>query len=156
MLRSLGILSGIGENVNAIDSSLKLYYVLIAPGYPLYTKEVYKNNKIYGGDLAKIDNMIKGFNQNDVKLVIDNMFNDLTESAISLNNSRPKVNDIIDKANAYIKSKGCLGKALMSGSGSSVFCALANKKDAKDIYHYLNKYLLDNNYTNAKIILTNN
>ena len=136
LLRSLGILSGIGENVNAIDSNLKLYYLVVTPGYPLYTKDVYETNKIYGEDTSKIDNMITGFSTNNINLVINNMFNDLTEAACGINIDEPKIADIIEEMMAFVKDKNCLAKAIMSGSGSSVFCAFENKKEALNAYHF--------------------
>lgn len=149
LLKSLGILSGMGENVNLIDSNLKLYYVIVLPGYPMYTKDVYENNKIYGDELGKIDAMIKGFNENNASLVINNMFNDLEASATSINNNNPKIIDIINDANSFIQNNNYLARAIMSGSGSTVFCAFANIKDAKSMY----KYLIDK-YNN--VVLTSN
>lgn len=140
LLSQRGILSGIGENVNAIDSNLKLYYLLINPKYPMYTKDVYMNNKVYGDNFDSIDNMIKAFNSNFVDEVINNMFNDLTDSAISLNNDEPKIKDIIDKANNVINEYKITGKAIMSGSGSSVVCAFTNKADRDLIFNQLNNH----------------
>ena len=154
LLRNLGILSGIGENVNAIDSKLKLYYVLVLPGYPMYTKDVYENNEIYGDDLDQVDEMLDGFNNNDARKVINNIFNDLQASACKINDTEPRIIDIIKIANEYINSKGYLAKAMMSGSGSSVFSVFENRSDAIDAYNYLSNTL--GKYKGVTVILTNN
>ena len=129
LLGNLGILSGIGEKINHIDSNIKLYYLLILPDYSCSTKEVYEVNKIYGDDLENIDKMIIAFHQDDACSVIDNMFNDLTAAAISINNKDPKIKDIIEEVNKKIIDNGVKGKAIMSGSGSTVFAAFTNRKD---------------------------
>ena len=142
LLGNLGILSGIGENINHIDSKIKLYYLLILPDYSCSTKEVYEVNKIYGDDLKNIDKMIIAFHQDDAGSVIDNMFNDLTAAAISINNKDPKIKDIIEEVNKKIIDNGVKGKAIMSGSGSTVFAAFTNRKDLELVASILD----DKNY----------
>lgn len=129
LLRSIGILSGIGENVNAIDTDIKLYYLLAIPNYPLFTKDVYANNHICEESYEKIDILINALNHNDTKKVIFNMFNDLLDAAISINKDAPSINDIICAMNNYFKESNIAAKAIMSGSGSCVFAAFTNKKD---------------------------
>ena len=142
LLGGLGILTGTGENVNYINTNLKLYYLLILPGYHCHTKDVYEANKIYGDDLEKVDNMISGFHNNDYDLVIDNMFNDLTDAAISVNDYSPKISDVIDNVNNLISDNDIKAKAIMSGSGSTVIAAFNKKSDANLIY----KKLKNQNY----------
>lgn len=129
LLGGLGILSGIGENVNHINSNLTLYYLLILPKYSCSTKEVYEANKIYDDNLENIDEMIVAFHQNNIDQVIANMFNDLTDAAISINDLEPKIKNIIEEVNNLINDNHIDGKAIMSGSGSTVFAAFKNKKD---------------------------
>lgn len=136
LLRSLGILSGIGEDIKPIKTNTKLYYLLVFPGYSSYTKDVYQNNEIVGNDLTKVLDMIKAFNNNDTKLVIDNLFNDLTDAAIKINKDKPFIKDIIDDLNNYIIDNKITAKAIMSGSGSTVFAACADKASLAKIYKY--------------------
>ena len=138
LLGNLGILSGIGENVNYINSNLKLYYLLISPGYLCSTKEVYEANKIYGDDLENIDKMIIAFSQDDACGVINNMFNDLTNAAIAINNKEPRIKDIIEEINSAIGDNNINSKAIMSGSGSTVFAAFTNRKDLDLVASKLN------------------
>ncbi|MBP5550420.1 MAG: 4-(cytidine 5'-diphospho)-2-C-methyl-D-erythritol kinase [Bacilli bacterium] len=142
LLGGLGILTGTGENVNYIDTNLKLYYLLILPGYHCHTKDVYEANKIYSDDLEKVDNMISGFHTNNYDLVIDNMFNDLTDAAISVNDYSPKISNIIDNVNNLIIDNDIKAKAIMSGSGSTVIAAFNKKSDADFVY----KKLKNQNY----------
>ena len=129
LLGDLGILSGIGENVNYINSNLTLYYLLIMPKYSCSTKEVYEANKICGDDLDNIDKMIIAFHEDDISGVISNMFNDLTDAAISINDLEPKIKDIIEDVNGLINDNHIDAKTIMSGSGSTVVAAFKNKKD---------------------------
>ena len=138
LLGNLGILSGIGENVNYINSNLKLYYLLVLPDYSCSTKEVYEANKIYGDDLDNIDKMIIALHQDDACAVINNMFNNLTAAAIAINDEEPKIKDIIEEINNVISDNNINGKAIMSGSGSTVFAAFANRKDLDLIASKLN------------------
>ena len=138
LLGNLGILSGIGENVNYINSNLKLYYLLILPGYSCSTKEVYEANKMYGDDLENIDKMIIAFRQDDDCGVINNMFNDLTNAAIAINNKEPRIKDIIEEINSAIGDNNINSKAIMSGSGSTVFAAFTNRKDLDLVASKLN------------------
>ena len=147
LLKGLGILSGIGENVNHIDSKTKLYYLLVLPGYPTSTKDVYEANKIYSNDYTNIDNMIRGFHFDDKDMIVDNMINDLEEATISINSEGPKIIDIINDLDGLIKEKGIHAKAIMSGSGSTVFTAFKELNDAKIIKDALS-------YKNYNVIIT--
>lgn len=147
LLKGLGILSGIGESVNCIDSETKLYYLLVLPGYHTSTKNVYEANKINSNDYTNIDNMIRGFHFDDKNMIIDNMVNDLEEATISINSQEPKIVDIINDLNDLIQEKCIHAKAIMSGSGSTVFAAFKELKDAEAIKDALN-------YHNYNVIIT--
>ena len=147
MLKGLGILSGIGENVNHIDSKTKLYYLLVLPGYSTSTKDVYEVNTINSNDYTNIDNIIRGFHFDDKDMIIDSMSNDLEEAAISINDQEPKIIDIINELNGLIKENNIHAKAIMSGSGSTVFAAFKDLEGAKIIKEVLK-------YKNYKMIIT--
>lgn len=139
LLRSRGVLKGIGEEINKIDSKLLLYYVIISPNYPMSTKLVYENNKVYSNDITSALRMIDGFKKENALDVINNMENDLTQSAINLNNCEPTIKNIIDASTHFINDNKLAGNAIMSGSGSCVVCCFSTRNDANLFYDYMVK-----------------
>ena len=121
--------TGRGEKVNIIDSEYKPFNILlIKPKSGLSTKDVYKAYEYDGIDKSDtIDDIIDSVINNDISLLIDSIFNDLTIPALKLNKELNTIfNDLKNKTNIFL-----------SGSGPTMFIINPNK----DIENYIkNKY----------------
>lgn len=108
----LALCTNRGEIVNPVDVKYdNTPILLIKPNSGLSTKLVYDNYKYDGvnkGD--KIANIIKGLAENNIDLVIDNIFNDLSKVSLKLNNELSNLYNIIKDKNVFI-----------SGSGPTIF-----------------------------------
>ena len=110
---------GIGDKLRAVDSRLKLWHLLIYPGFKVATKDVYKEldknlTWVSGGDkmtFPKRWNDAEGLLWNDLEGVVAG--------------KRPVIGKIIQCL------ASSLGKrAIVSGSGPSVFCLYKTRKGA--------------------------
>jgi len=114
---------GIGDKLNKVNSRLKLFHILIYPGFKLATKDVYAR---VGGE-SELGLTRK---RPDAKITIPKdwdsleslMRNDLEDAAVQV---RPIIGRIIR----------CLATSLgrrfmVSGSGPSVFCLYKTRKEA--------------------------
>ena len=109
---NLSLCQGRGEIVTPLESNLSgLELLLIKIKDGLSTKEVYKNYEYLGEDKSeKIKNVIDACKNGDVKLLKENIFNDLTSPALklseNLSNLYEKLNEI---TNVYLSGSGpCL------------------------------------------------
>lgn len=103
-----------GEIINPLESNLdKFPILLIKPNTGLSTAAVYKNY-VYNNESKKdkLDNLIKALANNDLKLLKDNIFNDLGAVALSLNSDMKAIYDKIS-ALGY--------KVYISGSGPTMY-----------------------------------
>ena len=82
--------------------------LLIKPPLGLSTKEVYKAYIYDGVDkLYKIDNILEALKNNNIEKLKENIFNDLTKPAMSLNNELYNIfNDLKTKTNIYLSGSG--------------------------------------------------
>lgn len=105
--------TGRGEMVELLDARYDKYPItIIKPDFGISTRsvyELYKWDKIDKTD--KINNIIKGLKNNDINLVKENIFNDLSSVSIDMTSLSDIYNDIKD-----------LGyKVYLSGSGPTLY-----------------------------------
>ena len=132
----LALCTGRGEIVNPYNISYKPFEILlIKPESGLSTKEVYKAYKYDGiTKKDKIENIIKSLENCDIFSLKQNIFNDLTKVALSLNNELKEIfNNLKTKTDIYL-----------SGSGPTMFII----NPTKEIIEYIN-----NNYQKCFIKL---
>lgn len=130
----LALCTGRGEIINPCNISYKSFDILlIKPQSGLSTKEVYKAYKCDGiSKTFKIDNIVSALQYCDIFSLKQNIFNDLTNVALSLNNElRDIYNDLKERTDIYL-----------SGSGPTMFII----NPTEEIIDYVNK-----NYKNCFI-----
>ena len=124
-----------GEVINTLDFDFKpIKVMLIKPNSGLSTKAVYEAYKYNGvSKHDKIDNIIEALRNDDVKMLKENIFNDLTNPALSLNSELSELYNAVNKT----------AKAYLSGSGPTIYLieptkTLASKlkKEYKDMFIY--------------------
>lgn len=118
------IARGIGERLEEIQLP-KLWFVLVNPNIPLSTADVYRGLNLKIG-LTKKDfgiNMPNSFNGIGIEGVVELLHNDLEEVALRLH---PEIGIVKDS----VLSSGAL-RALMSGSGGTVFGLFEDRKEAE-------------------------
>ncbi|MBS1477409.1 MAG: 4-(cytidine 5'-diphospho)-2-C-methyl-D-erythritol kinase [Acholeplasmatales bacterium] len=111
----LAYCSGRGENVSVIDMPYKhLDVAIIKPPYGLSTKEVYDGYSLGNINVHKeqFEGIKKALSKGDLKLLEQNIFNDLEESAFNI---KPDLQLLALK----IKAMGFV--CGMSGSGTALF-----------------------------------
>lgn len=122
------IARGIGEILEEINLP-KLWFVLLNPNIPVSTADVYRGlNYKLGLTKERFDISMFNFNSG-VHGVAAILHNDLEDVALRM---RPE----IGAAKNAILSAGAL-KALMSGSGATVFGLFKGKKEADDAFRYI-------------------
>ncbi len=115
------IVTGRGENLHFLDFLPNFYILIIYPNIFLSTKDVYSSSHLSFTDENNLPKINNNLTFNDI---ISFMKNDMEVSAF---NMYPNIKEIVDNVN--LKGNG---KALMSGSGSTVF-AIYESKDKRDI-----------------------
>lgn len=99
-----------GEIINPLNLNTPYFDILlIKPNTGLSTKEVYQNYKYLGvSKKNKIDNIILSLKNNDIDLLKNNIFNDLSDSALSLNIELNKLYNSIknNDIDVYISGSG--------------------------------------------------
>lgn len=112
--QKLSLCKGRGEIVNLLDIDYKKYNILIIkPAFGLSTKLIYDNYKYQNiNKQKKIDNILTSLKEDDIKMLNDNIFNDLQDVALNISK---ELNETFNK----IKSKGYDIK--MSGSGPTMY-----------------------------------
>ncbi len=121
---------GIGDKITTINTNFKYYIVIVKPNISCNTKEMYeiidKKNKITKLDLSNM--IIKGLQNNDIKLLANNLHNTFEDIHIS--------NDIIQNIKEKLTLNGAIG-SLMTGSGSCVYGIFKDKQIALETYKKL-------------------
>ena len=120
------IMSGIGENITAVDIPENMHALLVYPAVHINTPEIFKRfdspfNLSWDDDCtAKLQNVQKdGF-----YALLDNAQNDLNAYAVQI---APQIGDLLDDMKAL---SGCR-MARMTGSGSSCFALFDDAAKAK-------------------------
>jgi 4-diphosphocytidyl-2C-methyl-D-erythritol kinase len=140
----LAVVRGRGEDVEKLDSSIKLFLLLIKPDFGFQTKKVFSNLPQKIESENKIDKVVVGFRESDLEKIVANLKNDL-ESGILCDSSKAKV--IIKIKNDLIKV-GALNSS-MSGSGSCVYGIFKHDNELKAA----RKMLLKEGYQKRQIYL---
>lgn len=126
---------GIGELVTPLKPNLKsLKIVIIKPKFGLSTKRVYQNLNISECAHPNIDKVQFALENNDYHQLIASIDNSLQSSAISI---KPDLDKLVD----HLVQLGC-DKALVSGSGSSIFAIYQDDQVVNNIKQ--SKLYLDN------------
>ncbi|EKQ50852.1 MULTISPECIES: 4-(cytidine 5'-diphospho)-2-C-methyl-D-erythritol kinase [unclassified Clostridium] len=127
---------GIGERITPLKKFQNKILVLIKPPFGVSTKEVYK-----AFDLSKvvlhprIDEIIKGMENDDIYCVVNNMKN-------LLENVTLKKHRIISNIKEETKLNGAIG-SMMSGSGPTVFAFFDDMLKAQICYDNMKKKYKD-------------
>lgn len=135
------ICTGRGEKLEFIDSEFSFDVLLIKPEFGLSTKDVFNNLKIKTNQLDLTAQVLKALEENDIKLLNDEIFNDLLIPAIEI---KPELGNIIKFYNdSNIKVH-------MSGSGTTLYVILDEntKNTLEEItneYGYFKKHVIKNN-----------
>ena len=117
---------GRGERLEAVTPGISLWILLVKPPFGLTAREVYgawRAPDAASADLRHADvrqsRLLQGIRDNEPRLVLDNMFNDLEEPAISLEKRLPVYKTWIreEAANCSVDSK-C--RVMLCGSGSTL------------------------------------
>jgi 4-diphosphocytidyl-2-C-methyl-D-erythritol kinase len=114
---------GIGEEIADAPKLPQAFLILVNPGIPLSTAEVFRARKGSFGNAGRFSNAPKdaaGFAQ-----ILGTRRNDLSEAAIGL---CPVLSQVLE---ALAGAKGCL-LSRMSGSGATCFGLFATEAGAKD------------------------
>jgi len=135
------VATGIGERLTAFDHLPEMPILLIYPGKPVSTAEVYQRLNFGLTKSKKINTQIT-FRHIRKKVIPALLHNDLERPAFAIN---PE----IAHSKTVLLAQGAAG-ALMSGSGSSVFGIYANPEDAHNAYAEIRP-----RYTHWEIFLTN-
>lgn len=106
--------TGRGEKINRIESNISPFKILlIKPNTGLSTKEVYKKYEYKGISKEKeISNLLNAIENNNHDLLKENIFNDLGEVALSLNQ---------EMENIFVKLSLIGLKVYVSGSGPTMY-----------------------------------
>lgn len=132
ILNKPALCTGRGEIINPLESNLEpINLLLIKVNSGLSTKFVYQNYEYDNIDKKnKIDNIIEGIKNNDVKLIKENIFNDLSNVSLNLNKEMNDVYQLLKNNNL---------KPFVSGSGPTIY--LFNP--TKEVINKVNKLLKD-------------
>ena len=122
---NLSLCQGRGEIVTSLESNLsglEIWLIKIKDG--LSTKEVYKNYLYLSENKdQKIKNVIEAAKNNDLALLKDNIFNDLTDTALNLNENLKNLYKKLNK----------ITKVYLSGSGPCLFVVSPTNEEKKAI-----------------------
>ncbi len=119
--------TGIGDKLETIEVTPKLWLLLITPDIPISTSWAYSNLRM-------------GLTNKHINITISSYINHLSEIITMLSNDLEKVAipryPIIQKIKDELINKGAIG-SLMSGSGSTVFGIFSSEDEAKEAYTQL-------------------
>ncbi len=139
LLGKNSLATGIGEILEEIDIP-KFWYVIINPGFPISTREVYQDENL---NLTKkkvginIPSLAKSLNA--PFLIKRLLYNDLEKIVLQ---RYPELGDI----KKLLIERGAAG-SLLSGSGSTVFGLFLERDHARKAYEFLLKGSKKNNWT---------
>lgn len=136
---------GKGEILEQIDFKVELFLLVINPNIFISTKEVYCSNTLQLTDFKTIDSInescISSYSE-----VMQLMYNDLERVVLPTNST---IRDIIEELNGYDVNS----RALMSGSGSTIFSVYSSSKSRDEAVSYISSKYPDFYIKEASIIL---
>ncbi len=130
LIGKTALATGRGEFVKSLPPSPKMYLVLVNPGIKISTMEAYAN--LDEKDMGKSNSttlMQDAINNQDITKIAKALHNDFEKTILA---KHLEIQNIKTK----MKNLGALN-ALMSGSGSTVFCITETKQEAEQIYNQL-------------------
>jgi 4-diphosphocytidyl-2-C-methyl-D-erythritol kinase len=119
------IAKGRGEELLFLDTKLKLPILIVNPGIPISTKEVFSRVKNENFTERKITCMANAIYNKNIPLLIRELHNSLEPIAFKI---EPKIKEIKQQMIRWGKCG-----ALMSGSGASVFAIAEEKSTLKEL-----------------------
>jgi 4-diphosphocytidyl-2C-methyl-D-erythritol kinase len=119
---SLARCTGRGEVVKSLDFDTKLYFILVYPGFPVSTREIYKSLRLQNKDDRNPDMLLTGLGASDISLISKGIFNRLEKVVLD---KFPAIRDIFDK----MEDMNFL-KVFVSGSGSTVVGLCRDEKSS--------------------------
>ena len=128
-----------GEVINPLGFNpkpIRLLLIKVKSGNS--TKEVYQNYTYEGVDRKdNIENIIKALKSNDIKLLKNNIFNDLTKPALKLNKELKTLYSILSKNHDIY----------LSGSGPTMFIVDPTNKEVEKLKEKYNDLFIFDCYT---------
>ena len=118
---------GIGDELEILDSLPITDILIVNNGVEISTPYIY-SNIITTGNTDRVDKLINTYKNKEYTEFFDGLYNVMEKISISY---CPEIQEIKDKMYEF-NSK----KALMSGSGPTVFGIFENKKDIENAYNY--------------------
>lgn len=117
---------GIGDRLTRVRAGIKLWHLLIYPGFKAATKDVYEAFDRTRRDLTRrhTDDKISRIlaDSKDISCVDSMLRNNLEDVVVA---KKPVIGRIIERLALFLDKK-----AIVSGSGPSVFCLYATRKEA--------------------------
>ena len=136
---------GRGEILESIDFKVELFLLIINPNICISTKEVYCSKTLQLTDFKTIDSINESY-ISSYSEILQLMHNDLERVVLPMNSV---ISDIIEKLNGYDVNS----KALMSGSGSTIFSVYESSKSRDRAVSYISSMYPDFYIKEASIIL---
>ncbi|WP_246060456.1 4-(cytidine 5'-diphospho)-2-C-methyl-D-erythritol kinase [Peptoniphilus catoniae] len=136
MLRGGTVLAqGIGERLMDLKDFSGVPLLIINPGYPVSTPEVYKNISL-NNKRIDFDKIIELMEKRDIEALTFALENKMEAYVFKKHKELRELKDSLNKMN---------GAALMSGSGPTLFCLFNNEEDLNRAYNMFEgryKYVL--------------
>jgi len=105
---------GIGEEIELIENNLDMDVIVIKPPFGVSTALAYKNvDNLQNKKYANIPSIIKGLKENNLKLVENNIENNLEQGLLQVDKNIIDFRKILEDT--------CGGRFFMSGSGSAYY-----------------------------------
>jgi 4-diphosphocytidyl-2-C-methyl-D-erythritol kinase len=115
--------SGIGDRLKSVKSKARYWHLLINPGFPVSTKEVYESlDFALTSDFHGVKILSALEEPMDFGTVETMLYNDLQRAVVA---KKVIIGNIISRLAALLGKK-----AIVSGSGPSVFCLYRTRKEA--------------------------
>lgn len=121
---------GIGDHLEILDRLPETNILIVNNGVEISTPYIY-SNIIPTGNSDRVEKIVSIYKNKNYDVFFNNLYNVMEEISISY---CPEIQEIKEKMYEF----NCI-KALMSGSGPTVFGIYKNDKDIEDAYNYFKK-----------------
>lgn len=132
LISDIALVEGIGEKITKLNVRLNESVLVVYPNIFVSTKEVFSNVSSYNEGLTKDELEKYIYNKEYNKMLV----NDLEEPSFKLNNELKEIKQALS----------CLGKVVMSGSGSTMLVLNYNKDDINKIKELYPDFLIEETY----------
>lgn len=120
--------SGTGDQIEVIQTHLLFNYIVIPFKEGVSTKDVY-NNYVYIE--RESNDIISAFEENNESKVYSLLFNDLALATNKIDKNIVHPMELVETVNSKINELNVMGKALITGSGPTVYVSYFNSVDKK-------------------------